>query len=109
MREERQVGVVLQRNAEAADPGAEDFYRIGTLANIVRYITTPDGTHHVVCQGVQRFRILDFLPGTPFPVARIATSPSRTPAPPRSRPASSTCSVRRSKRSSCCRRRRRSW
>ncbi len=75
VREERQVGVVLQRNAEAADPGAEDFYRIGTLANIVRYITTPDGTHHVVCQGVQRFRILDFLPGTPFPVARIATIP----------------------------------
>ena len=71
VREARQIGIVLQRDPENADPGPQDTYPIGTLANIVRYVTTPDGSHHVVCQGVQRIRILDLLPGTPFPVARV--------------------------------------
>ncbi|AGK56845.1 ATP-dependent protease La [Hyphomicrobium denitrificans 1NES1] len=75
VREQRQVGVVLQRDAAADDPGPDGVYRIGTVANIVRYITMPDGTHHVILQGVQRIRILDFIPGTPFPVARVAHIP----------------------------------
>ncbi len=48
----------------------------------MRYITAPDGTHHIVCQGVQRARILDFLPGTPFPAARIQQIPEPTTISP---------------------------
>lgn len=48
----------------------------------MRYITAPDGTHHIVCQGVQRARILDFLPGTPFPAARIQQIPEPTTSTP---------------------------
>jgi ATP-dependent Lon protease len=71
VREQRPIGVVLQRDPELSDPGPNDLYRVGTIANIVRYITGPDDSHHVVCQGVQRVRILDFLPGTPFLAARV--------------------------------------
>ncbi len=71
VREQRPIGILLQRNAELADPGPDDLYRVGTMANIVRYITGPDDSHHLVCQGVQRIRVLDYLPGTPFPVARV--------------------------------------
>src|SRR5713226_4682210 len=39
LREQRPVGIVLQRNPEVEDPGPDDLYRIGTVANIVRYIT----------------------------------------------------------------------
>ena len=66
LRDQRPIGILLQRNAEANDPGPDELYRICTVANIVRYITAPDETHHIICQGVQRARILDFLPGTPF-------------------------------------------
>ncbi|TPQ41835.1 endopeptidase La [Bradyrhizobium guangdongense] len=82
LREQRPIGIVLQRNAEVDDPGPDDLYRVATIANIVRYITAPDGTHHIVCQGVQRARILDFLPGTPFPVARIQQIPEPTTTSP---------------------------
>jgi ATP-dependent Lon protease len=82
LREQRPVGIVLQRNTEAEDPGPDDLYPICTLANIVRYITAPDETHHIVCQGVQRGRILDFLPGTPFPVARVLHIPEPTTSSP---------------------------
>jgi len=82
LREQRPVGVVLQRSPEIEEPGPDDLYRVATIANIVRYITAPDGTHHIVCQGVQRARILDFLPGTPFPAARIQQIPEPTTTSP---------------------------
>ncbi|WP_027534114.1 endopeptidase La [Bradyrhizobium sp. WSM3983] len=82
LREQRPVGIVLQRSPETEEPGPDDLYRVATIANIVRYITAPDGTHHIVCQGVQRARILDFLPGTPFPAARIQQIPEPATSSP---------------------------
>src|ERR687891_1041034 len=70
-RAERPIGVLLQRVADADDPSPEQLYEVGTLAGILRYITAPDGNHHIVCQGQQRFRVREFVPGYPFPVARI--------------------------------------
>jgi ATP-dependent Lon protease len=37
----------------------------------LRYVTTPDGTHHIICQGQQRFRVLEPLEGYPFMAARV--------------------------------------
>ena len=71
VREQRQVGILLQREAGVDDPTAIDMHRMGTLANILRFITAPDGTHHVVCQGEQRFQIVEYLSGWPFLVARV--------------------------------------
>ncbi len=82
LREQRPIGIVLQRSPETNDPGPDDLYRVATIANIVRYITAPDGTNHIVCQGVQRARILDFLPGTPFPAARFQQIPEPTTTSP---------------------------
>ena len=82
VREQRQVGILKQRDPNVADPTAIDMHRMGTVANVVRYITGPDGTNHLVCQGEQRFQVLEFLGGWPFLVARvlrIQESLSRTP------------------------------
>src|SRR6516165_6532984 len=82
VRDQRQVGILLQRAAEVEDPTAIDMHRMGTLANVVRYITTPDGSHHLVCQGEQRFQIVEYLGGWPFLVARVLRIPepeTRTP------------------------------
>ena len=43
VREQRQVGLLMQRNAETPEPGHSDLHRIGTVANIARYVTAPDG------------------------------------------------------------------
>src|SRR5205814_3111800 len=40
-------------------------------ASLLRYVTSPDGGHHAICQGERRFRILDFLDGYPFLAARV--------------------------------------
>jgi ATP-dependent Lon protease len=82
VREQRQVGILMQRDPEISEPTPTAMHRIGTVANIVRYITAQDGAHHLVCQGEQRFQILEFLDGWPFLAARVARIPepdSRTP------------------------------
>ena len=70
-RTQRPIGVLLQRNKDVEEPGADDLHWVGTTANILRYVTGPDGSHHVVSQGEQRFRVLQFLDGWEFPVARV--------------------------------------
>ncbi|MEI6335614.1 MAG: endopeptidase La [Methylococcaceae bacterium] len=71
VRSEKPIGLVMQRRDQDEDPGADALHVVGTLAEILRYLTAPDGSHHVVCQGLQRFRVKEFLPGYPFLVARI--------------------------------------
>jgi ATP-dependent Lon protease len=61
----------MQRDPEVADPTALDMHRMGTVANIVRYLTAPDGTNHLVGQGERRFQVIEFLSGWPFMVARV--------------------------------------
>jgi ATP-dependent Lon protease len=68
---QRPIGILLQRDPEASEPAAGDLHEVGTVASIVRYLTTPDGRHHLVCRGEQRFRIVEFVEGHPFLAARI--------------------------------------
>jgi len=71
VRSERPIGLLLQRDESVETPGADDLHRTGTVANVLRYVTGADGTHHLICRGERRFRIVDFLEGFPFLVARI--------------------------------------
>jgi len=75
VREQRQVGILMQRDAEQGDPQPIDLHRIGTVANVVRYVTAPDGSHHLVVQGDERFQAVEFLTGWPFLVARVQRIP----------------------------------
>jgi ATP-dependent Lon protease len=72
VRNSRQVGFLMQRDPEAQDPSALDLHRTGTIANVLRYVTAPDGNHSLIAQGDQRFRVIEFIRETPFIVARIA-------------------------------------
>ncbi len=69
------IGILLQRNPEADAPSAQQLYSVGTAATILRYVTTPDGAHNVICRGEQRFQIVEFLEGLPFDAARIKLVP----------------------------------
>jgi ATP-dependent Lon protease len=70
-RSERPLGILLQRDPGVEEPGPDDLYAVGTAANILRYLTGEEGAHHVVCQGQYRFRVIEFLKGYPFLVARV--------------------------------------
>ncbi|HUP93525.1 MAG TPA: endopeptidase La [Burkholderiales bacterium] len=72
---QRPLGVLLQNKPEIDDPRPEDLHWVGTTANVLRYVTSPDGSHHLVAQGEERFRVLEFLEGYDFPVARVERLP----------------------------------
>jgi ATP-dependent Lon protease len=82
VREQRPVGVLMQRDAATEAPGPADMHRMGTTANIARYITAPDGGHHLICQGEQRFQVNEFLDGWPFLVARVLRIAEPAPSAP---------------------------
>ncbi len=67
----RQIGVLLQKKNDTNDPTPDELFRVGTVASILRYVTVPDGSHHIICQGEERCRIKKFLTGYPFTVASV--------------------------------------
>lgn len=69
---ERPVGFLLQRDPQKDEVRPDDLYWVGTQGPIARYITGQDGAHHLLVQGQSRFRVLEFLEGWPFMVARVA-------------------------------------
>ena len=71
MREERPVGILMLRDATVEDPSGTDLHRVGTIAHILRYLNTPDGSHHLVLQGVQRFSVIEFVAQRPLLAARV--------------------------------------
>ena len=68
---DKPVGIILQSDPSVETPGPEHLHRVGTTADILRYVTSPDGSHHLVSRGTRRFRLREFLPGYPFLVARV--------------------------------------
>ncbi|MGC3982545.1 MAG: endopeptidase La [Steroidobacteraceae bacterium] len=57
MRGTKQILLIAQKQADVDDPGADDIYRIGTLATILQLLKLPDGTVKVLVEGSVRARI----------------------------------------------------
>jgi Lon protease-like protein len=72
VRTQSPIAALLQRDPETLDPTASDLHEIGTVGLVIRYVTAQDGSHHLICRGDQRFRVVEFLDGYPFLAARIA-------------------------------------
>jgi len=68
---DRAIGVLLQRERETENPTGEALYPVGTVANVLRFVSGEDGNHHLVLQGVERFRVREYLEGYPFLAARV--------------------------------------
>ena len=65
------VGIVLQKNPRDDDPGLDGLCLVGTLATIVHHLNPQENLHHAVCEGTQRFRVVELAEGYPFLAARI--------------------------------------
>lgn len=73
--EERQIGLLLQKDEREELPGPDDLYGVGTVGDIMRYWTAPDGRHQAICQGLSRFEVVEFLETEPLLVARVRRIP----------------------------------
>src|SRR5260370_10210181 len=50
IRAQRPIGILMQRDPATEDPLPLDMHRMGTIANVARYITPPDGGPPLVWQ-----------------------------------------------------------
>ena len=58
MKDNKQILLVAQKEAEVDEPEFTDLYEIGALANILQLLKLPDGTVKVLVEGVQRSKVL---------------------------------------------------
>jgi ATP-dependent Lon protease len=57
MRENKQIMLVAQKDAENDDPSFQELYGVGTLSNILQLLKLPDGTVKVLVEGNQRCKV----------------------------------------------------
>ena len=60
MKEDKQVLLVAQKNAQQDDPSSADIYDVGTISTVLQLLKLPDGTVKVLVEGVQRARLTGF-------------------------------------------------
>jgi ATP-dependent Lon protease len=60
MKDNKQILLVAQKEAEVDEPDIADLYGVGTLANILQMLKLPDGTVKVLVEGVQRSKVLHY-------------------------------------------------
>ena len=65
-REDKQILLVAQKDAQKEDPQSGDLYDVGTLASILQLLKLPDGTIKVLVEGGQRARVKQFTENDSF-------------------------------------------
>lgn len=73
--ESKLVGLVAARDPELEQPGPGDLHPIGTIATVHRLLRAPDGTIRLLVQGLERFRLGEFVQEEPYLKAHIQLAP----------------------------------
>jgi len=58
---DKRILLATQHSAATEEPGADDIYSFGTIANIIQMLRLPDGTVKVLVEGKHRARITAFI------------------------------------------------
>jgi ATP-dependent Lon protease len=69
------VGLVAALNPEQETPGPHELYQVGTIATVHRLLRAPDGTVRLLVQGMERFRLGEFVAEEPYLKAHIHLAP----------------------------------
>ena len=73
--ESKLVGLVAARDPELEQPGPNDLHAVGTIATVHRLLRAPDGTIRLLVQGLERFRLGEFVQEEPYLKAKIHLAP----------------------------------
>ena len=60
------MAVFAQRSADVEDPGINDVYRVGTVAQVLKLLRMPDGTSSLLVHGVLRVGLEQFVATEPY-------------------------------------------
>ena len=66
MKDDKQILLVAQKNAQQDDPSPEDIHRVGTIGTVLQLLKLPDGTVKVLVEGSKRAAIERFVDNASF-------------------------------------------
>ena len=69
------VGLVAALDPEKETPGPGELYQIGTIATVHRLLRAPDGTVRLLVQGMERFKLGEFVAEEPYLKAHVHLLP----------------------------------
>mgnify|MGYP001483784067 FL=1 len=70
---DKEIFLVAQRDANVDEPGVEDIYDFGTVATILQLLRLPDGTVKVLVEGIERAKVSHFTDNSDFFEAYLDT------------------------------------
>ncbi len=70
-KQDKNIGIVTQIDEAVEDPTIQDIYKVGTVAQVLKTFTLPDGNMTVILQGKKRFEIDEVTQEKPFMRATI--------------------------------------
>jgi len=71
----RMVALVALRDPQVEEPLPSDMHQVGTIAIIHRLSRAPDGTLHIIVQGLERIRVVEYTQTDPYMRARVEAIP----------------------------------
>lgn len=73
------IGVVCQKEMNTEEPGFDDLYSVGVIADIVRVLEMPDGTTTVILQGKKRFELESIEESEPYLKGKVTLLDDKMP------------------------------
>lgn len=74
------IGVTCQIDSTVNDPGFNDLYHIGTIAEVLKVLEMPDQSTTVILQGKKRFILEELTETEPYLRGRVALDEENEPA-----------------------------
>jgi len=75
---DRMIALVAPRNPKVEEVTPDDLYQMGTAATIHRLARAPDGSLHIIVQGLERVAITEFTQASPYMRVRVEVAPDTT-------------------------------
>lgn len=68
---DREIFLAMQKEAQTDDPGEEDIYATGTVAEIKQLLKLPGGTIRILVEGLRRGKIIRYLSYDPYMAVEV--------------------------------------
>jgi len=75
MLKDKMIALVAQKNSSVEDPKADDLFRFGVAAVILKMVKFPDQTTRILVQGIGRVELGSILKTEPYIVAEVMRRP----------------------------------
>ncbi len=70
---DRLLGAIAQKDPNTEEPGFNELYSTGTIAQIIKILEMPDGSTSVIIQGKKRFQLNELVERNPYFKGTVTT------------------------------------